>query len=452
MGKQTDRKLITYLPLVFIATFIVVGTPLLLVFWLRHSGVVSSPWVGMGAGVLLSLVASYAGGAFWKTRTGSQDLLFSELMLWGWVQRYRSERGLNAAADLLGLTTGRPQAISGGDLTNEQKTGLLTQLTSGLEARDPYTHGHSRRVARHAANIAKRMGMPGEQVAKIRAAGAMHDVGKVETPIAVLTKEGKLTDEEYEIVKRHPVDGADMVATLHDDELTAIVRHHHERLDGTGYPDRLAGEHIPIGARIIAVADTFDAITSTRPYRHARAHKKALDILVKEAGTQLDPDAVRAFCACYSGRRPLTYWSILANFRPRLASWLGTGVTTAKAAVANVMAAAGTAAALGGAALGPLGETPPASPPPALADTGASSGPSNSGSSSEASLRGVSPKAGGDRAGGEGDHDSKPRRNTTTLPRLTTERGTGEHGRAGRPTGRARRPHTRRDLRTASGR
>ena len=355
MGKQSNRDLIVHLPLVLVATFLVVGVPMLLVFWLRRSGVVTSVWATTAIGVTVSLLASYAGGAFWKKRTDSRDMLFSDLMLWGWVQRWRSERRLSAAADLLGLTTGQPQAISGGRLTNEQKAGLLTHLTSGLEARDPYTHGHSRRVARHASSIAKRMGLPRDEVAKIRAAGAMHDVGKVETPITVLHKEGKLTDGEYAIIKRHPVDGAKMVSTLRDDELTAMVRHHHERLDGTGYPDRLAGEAIPIGARILAVADTFDAITSTRPYRHAHAHSKALDILAADAGTQLDPDAVRAFCSCYSGRRPLAYWTVLANARPRLAPWLGSGLAPAKAAtMANVMVAAATVAAVGGAVAGPV--------------------------------------------------------------------------------------------------
>jgi hypothetical protein len=357
VGKQSNRKLVAYLPLVFVATFLVVGVPMLLVFYLRTSGVVTSAWAGTTIGVAVSLLASYTGGAFWKTRTDSRDILFSDLMLWGWVQRWRSERRLTAAADLLGLTTGRPQAISGGRLTGDQKAGLLTQLTSGLEARDPYTHGHSRRVARHASNIAKRMGLSREEVAKIRAAGAMHDVGKVDTPTAVLHKEGKLTDEEYSIIKRHPVDGAAMVSTLRDDELTAMVRHHHERLDGKGYPDGLAGEAIPIGARILAVADTFDAITSTRPYRHAHAHKKALDILAADSGTQLDPDAVRAFCACYSGRRPLAYWTILANARPRLESLVGTGLAPAKAAtMTNVMATAATAAAVGSAILGPVAD------------------------------------------------------------------------------------------------
>jgi len=359
VGKQSNSKLVSYLPLVLVVTFLVVVVPMLLVVWLRASGTVTSAWAGTLIGVAMSLLASYVGAAIWKTRTDSRDILFSELLLWGWVQHWRSERRLSAAADLLGLTTGRRQAISGGRLTNEEKAGLLTQLTSGLEARDAYTHGHSRRVARHGVSIAKRMGLSREEVAKIRAAGAMHDVGKVETPTAVLHKEGKLTDAEYAIIKRHPVDGAAMVSTLGDDELTAMVRHHHEQMDGTGYPDGLVGEAIPIGARILAVADTFDAITSTRPYRHAHAHKKALTILAAEAGTQLDPDAVRAFCSCYSGRRPLAYWAILANLRPRLASWLGEGLAPAKAAtMGNVMATAATAATVGSVALVPIVEAP----------------------------------------------------------------------------------------------
>ena len=167
------------------------------------------------------------------------------------------------------------------------------------------------------------MGLSDDDVARVRAAGAMHDVGKVHTPIGILRKPDNLSDAEYEIVKRHPVDGAEMVAVLHDDELTAMVRHHHERLDGTGYPDGLAGDEIPIGARILAVADTFDAVTSSRPYRSAHPHKKGLDILTAEAGTQLDPDAVRAFCSYYSGRGPFAWWTILVNGAPRLAAWFG---------------------------------------------------------------------------------------------------------------------------------
>ena len=106
------------------------------------------------------------------------------------------------------------------------------------------------------------------------------------------------------MVRRHPADGADMISTLIDDrDLVAIVRHHHERMDGKGYPARLGDDEIPLGARIIAVADTFDAITSKRSYRQTRPHKAALDIMRNEAGAQLDPDAIRAFRSAYFGRR-----------------------------------------------------------------------------------------------------------------------------------------------------
>jgi putative nucleotidyltransferase with HDIG domain len=352
---EADSRITPYrqLPLVLAATFAVVGLPTLLVLWLRTSGTVNSMWVGTALGVAASLLLSEGGAALWKKRSGS-EMLFSDLMVWGWLQRRRNERRLTAAADLLGLSTGRPKALSGGTLTNEERLGLLAQLTSSLENGDPYTNGHSRRVARYAATVAKQMGLPRAEVAKIRAAGAMHDVGKLETPTEVLHKEGRLTDDEYAVVQRHPVDGAEMVATLQDRELTAMVRHHHERLDGTGYPDGLRGEEIPLGARILAVADTFDAITSTRPYRRARAHKQALDILAAEAGTQLDADAVRAFRASYSGTRPLAVWTLLLNARPRLAPWLGAGMSPANAgAVGNVVATAATVAAVGGAVLSP---------------------------------------------------------------------------------------------------
>ncbi len=369
MGKRSSRQQLAYLPLALCATFLVMVCPVILVWWLRDSGAVTSVWVGIGIGVAVSFGASYVGAALWKTRTRSQDVLFGELMLWGWVQRWRAERRLATATDVLGLRDGPRGSVAGGELTHEQRAGLLTQLASGLEARDPYTHGHSRRVARHASNIAKRMGLSAAEVAKIRTAGVIHDIGKVNISMAVLHKEGKLTDGEFEIVKRHPVEGATMVSPLGDDELTAMVRHHHERLDGTGYPNGLAGDAIPLGARILAVADTFDAITSTRPYRPAHAHKKAMAILTAEAGTQLDPDAVRAFCSYYAGRRPLALWTIVANGPPRLASWLGGGLTTAQAAsVANVAGIAAATGALGAAAL-PVVKTPTPAPQAAQAAT-----------------------------------------------------------------------------------
>lgn len=218
------------------------------------------------------------------------------------IHRRSNERRLAAA---LALPTG-----AGGipDLSRGRRAQLLAGLAAQLESRDPWTHGHSRRVAHHAATIAERMGLPEHRVRIVRAAAELHDVGKINTPRAVLHKPGQLTEVEIGLIELHPVDGAEIVSTLGDPELTAMVRHHHERLDGTGYPDGLEGGEIPLGARIIAVADTFDAITSTRPYRAAKTPQRALEILEEEAGTRLDPGGVSAFCAYYADRLPLPLW------------------------------------------------------------------------------------------------------------------------------------------------
>ena len=189
----------------------------------------------------------------------------------------------------------------------------------------------------------------------MRTAAALHDVGKLQTPRDILNKPGRLTDEEFEVIRRHPGDGAAMAAGLGDPMVTAIIRHHHERLDGNGYPDGLAGEAIPLGARIIAVADTFDAMTSNRAYRRAASHKHALDVLRQEAGTQLDGDAVAAFGGYYRGRRTVA-WSAFATAAPqRLFAWLG-GLSPGISA-----GAAGAAALAIGVAARRL---PPSRPPP----------------------------------------------------------------------------------------
>ena len=159
-------------------------------------------------------------------------------------------------------------------------------MASDLETRDPYTHGHSRRVARYAGLTAEQMGISGDRLRRIRTAAVIHDIGKIDTPIDVLCKPAALTADEFELIKRHPIDGERLVRILEDEEISSIVRSHHERLDGSGYPDAIFGEQIPLGARIVAVVDTFDAITSTRPYRSARTHKQALDIIQADAGDQ----------------------------------------------------------------------------------------------------------------------------------------------------------------------
>jgi HD-GYP domain-containing protein (c-di-GMP phosphodiesterase class II) len=257
-------RLSRYLLPVAAATALVVVCPVLIVWWLRATGNVASPVAGVVLGMALSLSASVLGCAYWARRTDSKDVLFSELMIWGFLRRWRSERSLASARELLGPMN-QAQRRGRGGLSLKRQAGLLKRLAAGLDAREPSAHGHSHRVARHAWMIARRMGLPREEVARIRTAAAVHDVGKIDTPMAILTKPGPLTDEEYDVIKRHPADGARMAGVLHDPELTAMVLHHHERIDGTGYPSGLSGEEIPLGARIIAVADTFDAITSARP-------------------------------------------------------------------------------------------------------------------------------------------------------------------------------------------
>ena len=167
--------------------------------------------------------------------------------------------------------------------------------------------------------IAKKLGVPAAEVARIRLAATLHDVGKLVVPPAVLNKPGRLTEVELGVVERHAPVGADMVSPIGDDELTRIVAGHHERLDGTGYPSRLSGNEIPLGARIIAVADTFDALTSTRIYKPAKRHRDVFRILGEEMGTQLDPVAVQAFSRCYSGFRGIAAWSIVSGAPQRRA-------------------------------------------------------------------------------------------------------------------------------------
>jgi HD-GYP domain-containing protein (c-di-GMP phosphodiesterase class II) len=348
---------------VALATLLVAGCPVAVVWWLRSSGTVSSAVFGLIIGMALSLGGSYVGCLVWEKRPGSEDLLFSELMIWGYLHRWHTQRRLASALNLLGpVSEARRRALDG--LSTKDQAKLLEGLVAEMETRDPYLHGHSRRVARHSWMIARHMGLSRAQVARIRTAAAIHDVGKIETPKAILHKPGPLTIEQYEVVKRHPGDGARMTEVLRDAELTSMVRHHHERLDGTGYPDGLSGEEIPLGARIIAVADTFDAITSTRPYRAASPHKKAIDILKNEAGTRLDPAVVRAFCSHYAGRRPLAMWSSVTGLPERVVSWLG-GSLASVASAAKVIA---VAALIGGAAAtSSTLALPPAKPDPTKA-------------------------------------------------------------------------------------
>jgi diguanylate cyclase (GGDEF)-like protein len=173
---------------------------------------------------------------------------------------------------------------------------VLQGLVIAVDTKDRYTKRHSEDVARYATFIARRAGLPAEEIRTIEVAGLLHDIGKIGIPDPILRKPGRLTDGEYAIVQQHVALGDMIVRDLPDiDAVRAGIRHHHERWDGDGYLDRLAGESIPRIARILAVADAFSAMTTTRPYRKALDVREALDRLGDAAGTQLDERFVLAF-------------------------------------------------------------------------------------------------------------------------------------------------------------
>jgi len=170
----------------------------------------------------------------------------------------------------------------------------LLGLANALEAKDPYTRGHSTRVADLARRLALAASLPRPAAETIAQAALLHDLGKIGVPEHILRKPGPLTEDEWAIMRRHPVTGGQIVAPLEFfDDGAVIVRHHHERLDGSGYPDGLRGEGIPLGARIVAVADVYDALTSGRCYRAALVHSEAVEILRVEADRTLDGRLVR---------------------------------------------------------------------------------------------------------------------------------------------------------------
>jgi putative nucleotidyltransferase with HDIG domain len=169
---------------------------------------------------------------------------------------------------------------------------LLELMVKSIEARDPYTSGHSRRVKEYAIQIARLLGLESSQVEKVGTAALLHDVGKIYDKYApILSKESRLTPEEWAIIKEHPADGANLIATMTRlRELVPAVMHHHENWDGTGYPQGLKGTEIPLASRIIMFADTFDAMTTKRPYRGPMEEAAVRAELVRCRGRQFDPE------------------------------------------------------------------------------------------------------------------------------------------------------------------
>ncbi len=180
-------------------------------------------------------------------------------------------------------------------------------LTEAIESRDPYTGGHCRRLADYSSLVAKELGMTGNEVEVVRLGAALHDMGKIVVPDSILKKPGALTPEEYAIVKQHCYSGGQICKRVGFlASAYPIVYHHHERWDGRGYPDGLPGERVPLGARIVAVMDAYDAMTTDRPYRQAVSHEEAQSILRDGGGSQWDPTIVTLFLEMLTARPDLT--------------------------------------------------------------------------------------------------------------------------------------------------
>jgi HD-GYP domain-containing protein (c-di-GMP phosphodiesterase class II) len=172
---------------------------------------------------------------------------------------------------------------------------IVSALCAAIDARDAYTFGHSIRVAEMAYRMGQGLKIPRKELERIHLAAHLHDVGKIGVPDSVLSKPGVLTEDEFALIQLHPVTGEDICRGVkYFKSLLPLIRYHHERFDGRGYPDGLAGEDIPMGARIMAVADSLDAMLSDRPYRPAMTLGDARAEVEEHAGDQFDPDIVKA--------------------------------------------------------------------------------------------------------------------------------------------------------------
>lgn len=207
------------------------------------------------------------------------------------VSKRHSQLGINFEEELL------TKFNNDHNLSDTRTWEIATSLAGAIDAKDPYTKGHSTSVSRYSEALARAINLPEKEVARITLGALLHDVGKIGIPETVLKKEGPLSDEEWAIMKQHPVIGAEKVLQPNPNlrDLIPIVKYHHERIDGKGYPEQLTNGDIPLAAKIVAIADTYHALVSDRPYRKGMSLEKAFAILEEGAGTQWDENLVRTF-------------------------------------------------------------------------------------------------------------------------------------------------------------
>jgi HD-GYP domain-containing protein (c-di-GMP phosphodiesterase class II) len=216
-------------------------------------------------------------------------------VLCGWGWELLRARDIRSISEAIAMRDALAQVSAG-------RSSTLISLADQIENHDAETHRHVDRVAGYAYAIGKELGFGAVRLRDLVLAAQMHDIGKVGLPAYILQKPQPLTDDEWRLIQQHPAKGYDIVARLKGlSEVSQFVRHHHERWDGRGYPDALAGEHIPLESRIISVADTYDALTCDRPYRRALTPEAAREELRRVAGVQLDPHCVAAFLLTLEG-------------------------------------------------------------------------------------------------------------------------------------------------------
>ncbi|MBM2824390.1 MAG: diguanylate cyclase and metal-dependent phosphohydrolase [Dehalococcoidales bacterium] len=206
------------------------------------------------------------------------------------------QRGRNRTCSSLDLDKTEAPTVLMERQAKSRALDVIYALAATVDAKDHYTYGHSKKVSQYAVSIAEALGLPQNKIAAIRTAGLLHDIGKISVPDSILNKKGSLTDEEWQPIKVHPGLGIEILQHIVDlaDCLPAVF-HHHERYDGSGYPSGLNGDKIPLEARILTIADAYDAITSERPYRQQQSSQEALNELKRCSGTQFDPELVDTF-------------------------------------------------------------------------------------------------------------------------------------------------------------
>jgi putative nucleotidyltransferase with HDIG domain len=225
------------------------------------------------------------------------------------------------AVVMMGPVAGLQLALNRSVQLREQTVSAVESMADVVDHRDPYTFQHSQSVADNAVHTAKKLGLPDREVELIRLAARVHDLGKIAVPDEVLHKQGRLTEAEFALMKKHPETGAEILAKFPQYKRgRELVLAHHERMDGCGYPRGLSGSAIPLGARVIAVADAWDAMTSDRPYRTALDPEVALGELLRGRGTQWDPEVVNAFALTLPGGVALEPESRTDVVRPLLRS------------------------------------------------------------------------------------------------------------------------------------